>query len=95
MYLLARGVTSRLDGNREVDDVPGRPDQGSLSLSDVEEGLRYLRGRLLSVPDVRSIAVCALGCGLGGLPFEPVRAAVDRLLGPIKRVAVALYEPMG
>jgi len=64
-------------------------------LEDVEEGLRYLRGWLLSVTDVRSISVPALGCGLGGLPWPRVRESASRILHGVRRIDIALYDPLG
>jgi O-acetyl-ADP-ribose deacetylase (regulator of RNase III) len=67
----------------------------SSHLGDVEDGLRSLRGWLQSVRDVRSIAIPALGCGQGGLPWPVVRQRASEILHPVKRVDIALYEPLG
>lgn len=36
-----------------------------------------------------------LGCGLGGLPWPVVRERMSQILHGIKRVDIALHEPMG
>lgn len=64
-------------------------------LEDVEEGLRYLRGWLLAVTNVRSVAIPALGCGLGGLPWPNVRESASRILHDARRIDIALYDPLG
>lgn len=61
---------------------------------DIEEALVCLRGWAISTRGVRSIAVPALGCGLGKLDFGRVRELVSRALGALD-IAVTLYEPAG
>lgn len=41
----------------------------------------------------RSIAVPALGCGLGQLAWDDVKAAMDRIFGPIEGLTVKAYLP--
>ncbi len=60
---------------------------------DIEEALVCLRGWAISTRFVRSLAIPALGCGLGHLNFDHVRVLVQRALGSLKGVDVALYEP--
>lgn len=62
-------------------------------LESVEGGLHYLRAWLQTTPSVRSISIPALGCGLGGLPYPTVRESMRRILRPVTRVDIALYEP--
>lgn len=61
-------------------------------LGDVENGLcdLYTRAWYLGI---KSIAMPALGCGLGGLDYERVEAAIKRQFEP-GRVTVYLYGPI-
>lgn len=62
-------------------------------ISDIECGLLDLRAVVCSC-EIRSIAIPALGCGLGGLKWDVVRAAiVDVFLH--EDVDVHLYGPEG
>ena len=49
-------------------------------LSDIQLGLRNLHRELLR-RDIRSIALPALGAGLGGLPWPDVRDLIEREFG--------------
>jgi len=60
----------------------------------IVEGLMCLRGWLLTTPAVKSIAVPALGCGLGGLEWGPMRMRIERALRNV-RADVMLYGPYG
>lgn len=46
----------------------------------VESGLAYLR-KVLDLDRIRSVAVPALGCGLGGLKWPDVKQAIEGALG--------------
>lgn len=63
-------------------------------VEDLHKGLSALRAEVerLSLP---SIAVPALGCGLGGLPWGPVRAMIRAVLAGLDSVAIDLYAPHG
>ena len=58
----------------------------------VVEGLQDLRGFLLS-HNVQSIAVPALGAGLGGLDWPAVRSHIEAAWGDLP-VDVRVYEPL-
>jgi O-acetyl-ADP-ribose deacetylase (regulator of RNase III) len=89
-------VVPRLGSPRYIVYFPTKDHWKNAShLPDVEEGLRYLRGWVLSTRDVRSVAIPALGCGLGGLPWPVVRERASQILHGIRRIDIALYEPMG
>lgn len=60
----------------------------------IESGLSDLV-RFLRENDVRSVAVPALGCGLGGLAWEEVEPVVRDALGTLEDVSVELYAPRG
>jgi O-acetyl-ADP-ribose deacetylase (regulator of RNase III) len=63
-------------------------------LADVEAGLRALR-QVIGDRQVRSVAVPALGCGLGGLDWVQVRPAIIATLGDLTGVQVTVYLPGG
>lgn len=58
----------------------------------VVDGLQDLRGLLISNA-VASIALPALGAGLGGLPWAAVRGHIEAALGDLV-VDVRVYEPL-
>ena len=58
----------------------------------VVDGLQDLRSFLVSHP-VQSIALPALGAGLGGLPWPLVRGHIESALGDLL-VDVRVYEPL-
>ena len=63
-------------------------------IDDVETGLVALveevRGR-----GIRSIAIPALGCGLGGLAWDEVRPRIEAAFNSLPDVDVHLYVPAG
>jgi O-acetyl-ADP-ribose deacetylase (regulator of RNase III) len=63
-------------------------------LADIEAGLADLR-RLVLRHRIASIAVPALGCGLGGLDWADVKPLITAALGSLPGVHVMLYAPAG
>ncbi len=61
-------------------------------LAYVESGLRDLLA-VVRERDIRSLAVPALGAGLGGLAWSDVRPLIERALAEIANVEVLLFEP--
>lgn len=61
-------------------------------LEDIEAGLTALAAYLREYA-VWSVAVPALGCGLGGLAWQDVRPAIEAALGGIEGCDVLLYPP--
>lgn len=57
----------------------------------IEEGLNKTRNRI-DRSGIQSLALPALGCGLGGLPFESVQAQVENYLGDLA-IQVWLIPP--
>jgi len=61
--------------------------------------LEYVRAGLVDLVRVireyriRSIAVPALGAGLGGLDWKEVRPLIEEALAPLEGVEVLVYEP--
>ncbi len=58
----------------------------------IEEGLVGLMMALRSRGDLKSIAIPALGCGLGGLNFFKVKKMIEDAFGTY-RIEVDLYPP--
>ena len=62
------------------------------SLEIVEAGLQDL-ARVVRERGIRSVAVPALGCGLGGLTWGEVRPRIETALAPLDDVDVLLFGP--
>ena len=58
----------------------------------IVEGLHDLR-RVIEEKKISSIAVPPLGCGNGGLDWSEVRSEIERALGSLESVDVAVFEP--
>jgi O-acetyl-ADP-ribose deacetylase (regulator of RNase III) len=43
---------------------------------------------------LQSIALPALGCGLGGLDWQDVRPLIIKTLEPIQNIVVIVFEPV-
>ena len=61
-------------------------------MEDIELGLRALTSEL-AYHRIESVAVPALGAGLGGLPWSRVRPVIERELSGLTGVDVTVYEP--
>lgn len=66
----------------------------TLLLQDVEDGLKYLAGSYEQM-GIQSIAMPALGCGLGGLKWSEVQPLIVKHLGALPDLDVYVYEPQG
>lgn len=66
---------------------------GSL-LQDIEDGLKYLTENYEQM-GLQSLAMPALGCGLGGLEWSEVQPLIVKHLGAIPDLDVYVYEPHG
>lgn len=62
-------------------------------LSYVADGLKSLRQLILDL-EIKSIAIPALGCGLGGLEWEAVAPLILSALGDLPDCRVVVYEPL-
>ena len=62
-------------------------------MEDVKAGLDALK-QLIAKHGIRSIAVPALGAGLGGLDWDDVRPRIEAALGDLDNVEVRVYEPL-
>jgi O-acetyl-ADP-ribose deacetylase (regulator of RNase III) len=61
-------------------------------LADIKMGLDDLR-LVIGVREIRSVAVPALGCGLGGLDWDEVLPLITGALGDLPDVQVLVYPP--
>ena len=59
----------------------------------IRSGLSDLRRVVLGNSDIRSIAIPALGCGLGGLEWSVVRPRIVQYMSDIAGVDVQVFEP--
>jgi O-acetyl-ADP-ribose deacetylase (regulator of RNase III) len=59
----------------------------------VSEGLMDLR-RFIAQHRVQSIAIPALGAGLGGLAWPDVQSAIESALAELDDVQITVYEPL-
>jgi O-acetyl-ADP-ribose deacetylase (regulator of RNase III) len=83
------------DGGRVIVSFPTKDHwRDGSRIQDVEAGLRSLR-ELLVNEGISSVALPALGCGLGGLDWDVVAAAIHRELDGLPGVRIELYEPRG
>jgi O-acetyl-ADP-ribose deacetylase (regulator of RNase III) len=58
----------------------------------IERGLADLRRAIFSL-ELTSVAVPALGCGLGQLDWSTVRARIETFASTLPNVRVVVYEP--
>lgn len=63
-------------------------------LQDIEDGLKYLASSYEQM-GIQSVAMPALGCGLGGLKWSDVQALIVKYLGSLPDLDVYVYEPQG
>jgi O-acetyl-ADP-ribose deacetylase (regulator of RNase III) len=68
--------------------------RGKSSLKDIEAGLDDLV-RIIREKGISSIAIPPLGCGLGGLDWPTVQAAIAQRLSGFADVRIILFEPNG
>ena len=65
----------------------------SSQIEDIETGLRSLVSELHRM-QIDSIAIPALGCGLGGLEWLSVRGEIEKAFSSCKTVKVLVFEPL-
>ena len=61
-------------------------------MEDIVAGMSSLREEVRARA-IRSVALPALGCGLGGLPWPEVRAVIEDRLRGLEGVRVTVYRP--
>jgi len=68
--------------------------RGQSRLADVESGLAALVEEVKRL-GIRSIAIPALGCGLGGLDWAEVRPRIEAAFAGLPEVRAVVFEPAG
>ena len=68
--------------------------RGNSRSEDIQAGLKDLASAIRE-REFRSIAVPALGSGLGGLEWRDVRPRIERALGGLDNLDVVVFEPRG
>ena len=63
-------------------------------LEDIESGLVAMIPKLQRFR-VRSVAIPALGCGLGGLDWADVLPLIERVMGGVPGIETHIYPPKG
>ncbi len=58
----------------------------------IEEGLKDLV-RIIENNSFESMAIPALGCGLGGLEWKNVKLLIEKYLGNLEGIEIVIYEP--
>jgi len=85
----------RLEPPRYVINFPTKRHwRGKSKLKDIQAGLDSLL-REIQTRNIRSLAVPPLGCGLGGLDWDRVRAMIEDAFACVPEIHVEIYEPKG
>ncbi len=85
---------SKIDNPQVIINFPTKNHWRDQSrLVDISAGLDVLLNKIIGW-DILSIALPALGCGLGGLAWPDVRACIQTRLGALEGVRVVVYEPL-
>ncbi len=83
------------NGSVQVLNFPTKNDwRVDSKLEDIETGLKYLSENYGEM-GIYSLALPALGCGLGGLDWNDVKPLVEKYLGDLPDLDVLVYEPLG
>ncbi len=87
--------TGSLIGPKYVINFPTKRHwRGASRMEDIESGLRYLAGVIAQL-HIKSIALPPLGCGLGGLEWDEVRARIENVLSTLSDIEIIVFEPKG
>ena len=87
--------TGQLTNHRYIINFPTKRHwRGKSRMEDIESGLVSLAQEIRS-RDIRSIAIPALGSGLGGLSWPEVRVRLERALKEFDDVKIIIFEPGG
>ena len=87
--------TGQLTSPRYIINFPTKRHwRGKSRMEDIESGLASLAQEIRS-QNIRSIAIPALGSGLGGLNWPEVRVRIEGALRECKAVKIIIFEPDG
>jgi O-acetyl-ADP-ribose deacetylase (regulator of RNase III) len=85
--------TGNLMGVKFILNFPSKRDwRDSSRLEDIQVGLRVLRAEIERLK-ITSVAVPALGCGLGGLSWDIVLPVIEDELAGLHDVQLLVYPP--
>ena len=85
--------TGKAEGPRLIVNFPTKRHWRDRSrIEDVEAGLRGLVWEI-ATRGIRSVALPAVGCGLGGLEWPEVRERIESTLGGLGAVRIVVYPP--
>jgi O-acetyl-ADP-ribose deacetylase (regulator of RNase III) len=68
--------------------------KGKSKIEDIRDGLDDLV-KVIKARQIKSIAIPALGSGLGGLDWKDVRPLIERTLNGLEGVSITVFEPSG
>ena len=86
---------NRMTGPRYIINFPTKQHWKNPSrLGDIEAGLNDLV-KTVGQLHIQSIAIPALGCGLGGLNWSGVRPLIEAAFEAVPELQVAIFEPSG
>jgi O-acetyl-ADP-ribose deacetylase (regulator of RNase III) len=87
--------TGELTNPRYIINFPTKKHWRAKSrIDDIRSGLEALVDEI-KTREIKSIAIPSLGAGLGGLNWGDVRPLIERAMGELPDVDVAVYEPLG
>lgn len=87
-------ATGRADGPKYIVNFPTKRHwRDSSHIEDIECGLLDLV-KVVRRHSIESIAVPALGCGLGGLDWNAVRPMIEKAFSALPDMAVLLFGPI-
>lgn len=66
--------------------------RGNSRIEDIESGLGALK-EVIVQNDIKSVALPPLGCGLGGLEWNVVKAKMEAVLQDLDNVKIYIFEP--
>ena len=85
--------TGKAEGPRLIVNFPTKRHwRDSSRIEDIEAGLRGLVWEI-ATKGIRSVALPAVGCGLGGLEWPDVSERIESTLGGLGAVRVVVYKP--
>jgi len=82
------------DDKTQILNFPTKKHWKNLSnIQDIEEGLNFIAQNYIDM-GIGTLALPALGAGLGGLDWNEVKEVIFRVLNPISDLHVFVYEPV-
>ncbi len=81
------------DNPKYIINFPTKDDLSPSKMEYITHGLESLKNSIKD-NDIKSIALCALGCGLGGLAWKDVKQEIEKFAADLPDVHVVAYEPL-